>query len=160
MKNLAVAAVLFVFIGSVGAAEKYSWQNKHAKVSMKGEVQWVPEPFAYRPGKSVRYIDHAMGTDRQAKPNVTIALKKPELLRLIVIENRRDSYGRYMVGLAAEVWLDGKTWKKVWQGTEAQSTCTIDIKTPVRARYVRIALTGDSKTSYFALTGVKIYALK
>jgi len=90
---------------------------------------------------------------------VTITLKKPEVLRLIVINNRKGSYGSYMAGLAAAVSMDGKTWKKVWQATEARKTWTIDLKRPIRARYVRIGLTGE-RESYLYLVGVKIYAMK
>ncbi|MDP6045567.1 MAG: LamG domain-containing protein [Phycisphaerae bacterium] len=75
MKNLAVAAVLLVSIGIVGAAEKYSWRNSHAKVTVKGELQWAPQPFAYRPGKSIRYIDYAMGSDSNDGKSKTSAWK-------------------------------------------------------------------------------------
>jgi len=154
-------AVRLRLIDPIDLATKWVSKDATFKLSSVSSSEPPLPSFLTGEGKLHGYRQsYAIRTDRQAKPNVTIALKKPELLRLIVIENRRDSYGRYMVGLAAEVSLDGKTWKKVWQGTEAQSTWTIDIRTPIRARHVRIGLTGDSKTSYFALTGVKIYALK
>lgn len=44
-------------------AARWSWQKPHAKVLPTGDLEWAPEPFAYRPGASVRYIDFASGDD-------------------------------------------------------------------------------------------------
>ncbi len=84
--------------------------------------------------------DYAFRTEREPKPNVTITLKKSEVIRRILIENRRDSYSRYMVELEAEVSSTGKTWKKIWRSKESKPTWTIDMRTPARARYLRLTL--------------------
>ncbi|MFO8007621.1 MAG: hypothetical protein R6V05_07805, partial [Candidatus Brocadiia bacterium] len=39
------------------AAQEYAWQKPHAKVLPTGDLKWAPEPFEFRPGDSVRYID-------------------------------------------------------------------------------------------------------
>ena len=126
---------------------------------------YSPKPgFLTGEGKLYGYRgDYAFRTDRELKPQVAITLKKSEVIRRIVIENRRDSYGRYMVELEAEVSSNGKTWKKIWQSKESKPTWTIDMRTPVRARYLRLTLvgTGSYKSSSgmnLALRGVKIYA--
>jgi hypothetical protein len=41
----------------------WSWQEPQAKVSPTGDLQWAPKPYEFKPGKSVRYIDFASGTD-------------------------------------------------------------------------------------------------
>ncbi|MDP6046152.1 MAG: discoidin domain-containing protein, partial [Phycisphaerae bacterium] len=106
---------------------------------------------------------HAFCTDREPKPNVTIDLKKSEVIRRIIIENRRDSYNRYMVQLDVEVSSTGKTWRKIWQSEASKPTWTVDLKTPARARFMRITLAGtgsykSSRGMSLALRGVKIYA--
>ena len=137
------------------------WVSKDATFKLSSVYSnFSPLPaFLTGEGKLHEGDSHAIHTDRQVKPHVTIALKKPELLKLIVIENRRGWWGERTAGLGVEVSLDGKGWKNVWQGGKAQPTWTINLKTPVRARYVRIGLTGDSST-YLCLAGVKIYAVK
>ncbi len=44
-------------------AGTYSWQEPHAKVLPKGDLSWAPQPFQFRPGGTVRYIDYASGSD-------------------------------------------------------------------------------------------------
>ncbi|MBL7220612.1 MAG: discoidin domain-containing protein [Phycisphaerae bacterium] len=137
------------------------WVSKDATFKVSSEYgSYPPLPaFLTGEGKLHEGDSHAIHTDREVKPHVTIALKKPELLKLIVIENRRGWLGGRTMGLGVEVSLDGKRWKNIWQGDKAQPTWTVNLKTPVRARYVRIGLTGDSRT-YICLAGVKIYAMK
>ncbi|MDP6636412.1 MAG: discoidin domain-containing protein [Phycisphaerae bacterium] len=106
---------------------------------------------------------HAFCTNREAAPYVTITLQKHELLKRIVIENRRDSYTRYTVGLTAMISSDGKTWRKILQADPSkppQPTWTINLKTPAKARYLRIALTPGRRETTLALRGVRIYAKK
>ncbi len=54
---------LCLVVGVAGAEGDYSWQEPHAKVLPTGDLQWQPEPFAFTPGKTVRYIDFAAGDD-------------------------------------------------------------------------------------------------
>jgi len=137
------------------------WVSKDATFKLSSVYSNFPPLPAFLTGEGKLHEgdSHAIHTDRQVKPHVTITLKKPELLKLIVIENRRGYHGGQTVGLGVEVSLDGKRWKTVWQGGKAQPTWTINIKIPIRARYVRIGRTGDSST-YLYLAGVKIYAMK
>ena len=147
-------------IDPIDVARKWVSKDATFKVSSVLGARETPQPsFLTGEGESHGVRPYAIHTAKQANPHVTIALKKPELLKLIVIENRRDVYGVTTTGLGVEVSLDGKSWKNVWQGDKAQPTWTINIKTPVRARYVRIGRAGE-KDAYLALVGVKIYAIK
>ena len=51
-----------VLSASAPAAE-YSWQKPHAKVLPNGDLEWVPMPFSFVAGESVRYIDFKGGSD-------------------------------------------------------------------------------------------------
>jgi hypothetical protein len=44
-------------------APKYSWQASYAKATPQGDLEWVPQPFEFKVGKSVRYIDYESGDD-------------------------------------------------------------------------------------------------
>ncbi len=44
-------------------ATEYSWQKPHAKVLPMGNLEWAPDPFAFTPGETVRYVDYAAGDD-------------------------------------------------------------------------------------------------
>jgi hypothetical protein len=46
-----------------GAGAQWSWQQPHAKVLPTGDLEWTPEPFAFKAGASVRYIDFEAGDD-------------------------------------------------------------------------------------------------
>lgn len=46
--------------------EEWSWQKPHAQVDPKGDLVWKPEPFVFRKGASVRYIDFEGGSDENA----------------------------------------------------------------------------------------------
>jgi hypothetical protein len=41
----------------------YLWQTEQAEVLERGDLAHRPEPFAYRPGNSIRYIDYENGND-------------------------------------------------------------------------------------------------
>ncbi|NLB69868.1 MAG: LamG domain-containing protein [Lentisphaerae bacterium] len=41
----------------------YSWQQPHAKVSPRGDLEWAPQPFVAEKGTDVRYIDYESGND-------------------------------------------------------------------------------------------------
>lgn len=41
----------------------WSWQNPQAKVLPTGDLEWSPQPFEFKPGGSIRYIDFDFGND-------------------------------------------------------------------------------------------------
>jgi len=43
--------------------KKYTWEQQHAKTDAKGGLAWMPTPFVFEAGDSVRYIDFAEGSD-------------------------------------------------------------------------------------------------
>lgn len=48
------------------AAEQlaFSWQDVPAEVLPNGDLRWKPEPFVFRSGRTIRYIDFEGGNDR------------------------------------------------------------------------------------------------
>jgi len=56
---------LFFFVSAVGHtnAQEFAWQDPKATVLPTGGIAWKPDPFVYRPGQTVRYIDFADGDD-------------------------------------------------------------------------------------------------
>jgi hypothetical protein len=61
----AMAALLVAAHGVANAqnAARWSWQEPQAKVLPTGDLEWAPAAFAFKPGKSVRYIDFLSGND-------------------------------------------------------------------------------------------------
>jgi len=55
--------VLFVCFAVAANAEQYSWQIPYAKVTPEGDLQWNPQPFVFKAGESVHYIDYDKGSD-------------------------------------------------------------------------------------------------
>ena len=49
--------------GAQDGATSWSWQQPHATVLETGDLQWQPEPFKFRAGATVRYIDYEAGND-------------------------------------------------------------------------------------------------
>ena len=45
---------------------RWSWNQAKAEISESGDIKWKPEPFAYKPGATVRYIDFDGGNDANA----------------------------------------------------------------------------------------------
>ena len=62
-KFAVIAACRLSVAGVSALAAEWSWQQPHATVMPNGDLAWAPEPFAYTPGASVRYIDFADGND-------------------------------------------------------------------------------------------------
>ncbi len=54
---------LFCLAAVAAGAAPYSWQQPHAKVTAKGDLEWAPAPFAAEKGADVRYIDFENGDD-------------------------------------------------------------------------------------------------
>ncbi|MCK4374446.1 MAG: right-handed parallel beta-helix repeat-containing protein, partial [Candidatus Brocadiae bacterium] len=50
--------------GLCSAAQAYSWQQTHAEVTARGDLEWAPQPFVFEVGDSVRYVDYEGGDDR------------------------------------------------------------------------------------------------
>lgn len=46
-----------------GSNGHWSWQNPQAKVLPTGDLEWAPQPFEFKPGGSIRYIDFDSGDD-------------------------------------------------------------------------------------------------
>ena len=55
--------ILFVFSDVWAVAEEFSWQKTYAKISSTGDIEWLPQPFRFEQGDSVRYIDYEWGND-------------------------------------------------------------------------------------------------
>ncbi len=68
---LVLLALLAAAPGVVGAndhsplqnATSWSWQVPQAKVLPTGDLEWAPQPFEFKAGPSVRYIDFESGRD-------------------------------------------------------------------------------------------------
>jgi hypothetical protein len=45
------------------AKAAHTWQQPHAQVLPNGDLKWTPQPFQFKAGRSVRYIDFATGND-------------------------------------------------------------------------------------------------
>ena len=133
--------------------------SKDAAFKLSSVYSRSPPLPAFLTGEGKLYEEgaYAIHTDQEVKPHVTIALKKAAPIKRIVIQNRRDNYGEHTVGLAAAASVDGRAWQTIWRATEVRKVWTIDLKTPVKARFIRIGLTGEKK-AYLHLAGVRIYA--
>ena len=59
--------IVLIALGSAAPvparADQFSWSRPHATVLPTGNLQWRPEPFVYRAGQAVRYIDFDTGDD-------------------------------------------------------------------------------------------------
>jgi hypothetical protein len=67
--------LLLVSIGIAGGAE-FTWQESHAKILPKGDLEWAPRPFAFEKGQSVRYVDFDNGDDSKAGTSPDTAWKR------------------------------------------------------------------------------------
>ena len=59
-------ALLSVGLTCVVAGEapaRWSWQEPHCKVLPTGDLEWAPQPFVFKAGEAVRYIDFDSGND-------------------------------------------------------------------------------------------------
>ncbi|MBN1558344.1 MAG: right-handed parallel beta-helix repeat-containing protein, partial [Lentisphaerae bacterium] len=59
----ALILLFILFMTPLLMAKPYSWNQPHADVRPTGDLVWAPEPFQYRPGRSIRYIDFENGDD-------------------------------------------------------------------------------------------------
>jgi hypothetical protein len=61
----ALLALLVVTHGVLNAQNvaRWSWQEPQSKVLPTGDLEWAPQPFEFKAGKSIRYIDFDSGND-------------------------------------------------------------------------------------------------
>ena len=62
---LTIIGIIILYVTTNSNAQKYHWQEPHAKVLPTGDLQWQPKPFAYPvpENQEVRYIDYENGSD-------------------------------------------------------------------------------------------------
>jgi hypothetical protein len=63
MKTPSLLALSAALLALAASAQPYSWQQPHAKVLPKGDLEWAPEPLVFEKGTDVRYIDFEGGDD-------------------------------------------------------------------------------------------------
>ncbi len=61
--NTRKIAVLIAFAACLAQAADFNWQKPHAKVLPNGDLEWAPQAFEFKAGKTVRYIDYENGDD-------------------------------------------------------------------------------------------------
>lgn len=61
--KIAVFILSTLLLSLSATAEPFSWQKPHAKITPEGDLQWAPEPFVFKAGDSLRYIDYENGSD-------------------------------------------------------------------------------------------------
>lgn len=71
---LAVSAMLATCLAT--HATTFPWENPHARVLPQGELEWAPEPFQFRTGPVVRYIDFDAGDDSNDGTSPATAWKR------------------------------------------------------------------------------------
>ncbi|MDF1571177.1 MAG: BACON domain-containing carbohydrate-binding protein [Bacteroidales bacterium] len=57
------SASIQVQLEQMPADYRYSWEREQARILPSGDMEWKPEPFVYKEGASVRYIDYENGDD-------------------------------------------------------------------------------------------------
>ena len=161
-------------------ASKVVWHSVRLKRldAFERSLRWVSKGATYKPSSiyvegattfaplgsllsgegKLHRNDYAFATTGQANPYVVINLNQSQPIKRIVIENRRSMYWQQTQGLAVWVSADGRTWKPIWGPAKARRSWLIDLKTPVRAKYVKIGLATGGGTAHLALAGVRIYA--
>ena len=100
------------------------------------------------------YIQYAFVTSEEAKPNIVISLKQIAMVKRILIENRRRRSQDKAAGLTVWVSSSKIRWTKIWTAADVQDWWRIDLKSSIRAKYVKIGLPG---TGTLHLASVKIF---
>jgi len=136
------------------------WVSRDAKYKPSSIYDRYPPKAVFVTGTGTLHTSgYAFRTNYEANPHVIVALKKAELIKRIVIENRAGYYSSRSTGLTVLSSADGRRWTGLWKATKAQNTWLIDLKTPIRAKYLKIGLpTSSSSSTSFSLAGVRIYA--
>lgn len=100
---------------------------------------------------------YAFHTNRQDSPSVIVMLRKTEMIKRIIIDNRRGRYASANTGLVVATSIYGRKWTTLWRAKAVQQSWLIDCTLPVRARYVRVSRP-SAKSSYLSLAGIRIHA--
>lgn len=133
------------------------WVSKDATFKPSSLLEKYPPLKAFVTCQGPLNKGCAIHTDAESNPHVILTLKEAVNVKRILIVNRMGRY--YGRSGSPRVWtsMDGEQWQELWQAKSVKKLWLIDLKTPVRARYVKIGLT-ETKSAYLALAGVRIYA--
>ena len=63
MKTRACIVLAMAVLMAYAHSADFAWQEQHAKVLAKGDIEWAPKAFEFVKGASVRYIDFDGGDD-------------------------------------------------------------------------------------------------
>ncbi|MCM8767347.1 MAG: LamG domain-containing protein [Candidatus Omnitrophica bacterium] len=55
-------SILLIQILSI-SQNKFSWEEKNSEINNELDIKWKPQPFLFKKGESVRYIDYENGND-------------------------------------------------------------------------------------------------
>lgn len=71
--NINVFTVILLVLSTLGVVlnagaqsstrKQYSWETEMAKATKSGDLLWMPKPFVFKYGNSIRYIDYEKGND-------------------------------------------------------------------------------------------------
>ena len=147
------------------ADRNIKWISKDATFRISSTSSKYKPLKAFLTGEGELYKGCAIHTDYETRPWALVTLKEAVNVKRIVILNRQSYYSSRSQNPGLRVWTsaDGSEWQELWRAAASQSAWMINLKTPVKARYVKIGLVNVSKggsaiKSYLALAGVKIYA--
>ncbi|MFP4382302.1 MAG: LamG-like jellyroll fold domain-containing protein [Candidatus Sumerlaeia bacterium] len=79
--RLITSILIFAFcvlapICSIHAQDNaFFWQEDYARLIPTGDLEWTPEPYTYKPGSTVRFIDYEAGDDNNSGDSKTAAWK-------------------------------------------------------------------------------------
>ena len=151
------------------------WHTAKVKMldSADRTLRWVSKDATYKPssvysscppqatlltgvGKLNRY-DASVLTNKEANPHVIITLKRIELVKRIILDQRRGRYSKYNSLLSVAISTDRRRWTTAWRAKAVQQSWVIDFKLPMRARYLKISPTVTDRV-YLALASVRVYA--
>jgi len=160
---ICLAAMALLFTAHLTAKKKKTPQLKDLSksatyvVKPEGKPKYnVNKAFLLKEGKRKgKYKnDFAFHSGGGKDAHILITLKKAGQIKKVIIENRR-SYRSRAKGLTVWVSLDKKKWTKVWQAKKVEKKWTVNLKAPVKAKYVKIGLIGDKRILH--LNKVRIY---
>jgi len=142
------------------ADRNIEWISKDATFRLSTNSERYRPLKAFLTGQGELIRGCAVHTDYEAKPAVVVDLAKPVNVKRILILNRVGGYSSRRQNPGLRVWTsaDGVEWAEAWSAADSRATWLVNLKTPVKARYVKFGLVNESK-SYIALAGVRIYAV-
>ena len=147
------------------ADRNIEWVSKDATFKISSTSSKYKPLKAFLTGEGELTSGCAIHTDYEATPWAIIALTKAVDVKRIVILNRQRAYSSRSQNPGLRVWtsVDGAEWQELWRAKASSSMWMINLKTPIKARYVKLGLvnvseSGKPRNSYLALAGVKIYA--